>query len=90
MGIKVHLYPSFQQFTNDRDMVEVRGSTIGECLDDLVKQFPKIKPVLFDKDGKLLGHIFVSVNLESAYPEELAKVVNDKDELYIALVIAGG
>ncbi|MDH5696099.1 MAG: MoaD/ThiS family protein [Dehalococcoidia bacterium] len=90
MTIKVHLYSSLQQFTNDRNMVEVSGSTIGECLNDLVKRFPKIKPVLFDKDGKLLGHIFVSVNLQSAYPEELAKVVNDGDELYIALIIAGG
>lgn len=90
MSIKVHLYSSLQQFTNDRNMVEVSGSTIGQCLDDLVKQFPKIKPVLFDKDGKLLGQIFVSVNLKSAYPEELTKLVNDGDELYIALIIAGG
>jgi len=65
-------------------------SAIGECLNDLVKQFPKIKPVLFDKDSKLLGHIFTSINLKSAYPEELAKVVNDGDELYITLIIAGG
>ena len=90
MTIKVHLYSSLQQFTNDRNMVEVSGSTIGECLDDLAKQFPKIKPVLFGKDGKLLEHIFVSVNLKSAYPEELTKVVSDGDELYIALIIAGG
>ncbi len=90
MTIKVHLYSSLQQFTNDRSTIEVRGSTIGDCLADLVKQFPKIKPVLFDKDGKLLEHIFVSVNLKSAYPEELTKVVDDGDELYIVRVIAGG
>jgi len=90
MTIKVHLYSSLPQFTNDRSVVEVSGSTIGDCLDDLVKQFPKIKPVLFDKDGKLSEHIFVSINLKSAYPEELAKVVNDGDELYIVRVIAGG
>lgn len=90
MTIKVHLYSSLQQFTNDRNMVEVSGSTIGECLDNLVKQFPKIKPVLFNKDGRLLGHIFVSVNLKSAYPEELARLVDNGDELYIVNVIAGG
>jgi len=71
-------------------MAEVNGSTIGECLDDLVMQFPKIKPVLFDKDGELFGHVFVSVNLKSVYPEELNKLVNDGDELYIVLTIAGG
>ena len=90
MAVKVHLYSSLQQFTNDRDTVEVSGSTIGECLDDLSRQFPKIKPMLLDKDGKMLGHIFVSVNLKSAYPEELARVVNEGDELYITRIIAGG
>jgi molybdopterin converting factor small subunit len=90
MAVKVHLYSSLQQFTNDRDTVEVSGSTIGKCLDDLAKQFPKIKPMLFAKNGKLSGHIFVSVNLKSAYPEELTRVVNDGDELYIARIIAGG
>ena len=68
MTIKVHLYSSLWQFTSDSNMVEVSGSTIGECLDDLVKQFPKIKPVLLDKDGELSEHVCVSVNLKSTYP----------------------
>jgi len=90
VSVKVHLYSGLKEFTGGQNVAEVSGSTIGECLNDLVKQFPKIKPVLFDKDSKLLGHIFTSINLKSAYPEELAKVVNDGDELYITLIIAGG
>ena len=90
MSVKVHLYSGLKEFTNDQNVAEVHGSAVGECLTDLVKQFPRMKQELFDKDGKLLGHIFVSVNLQSTYPEELAKVVNDGDELYIALIIAGG
>ena len=90
MSIKVHLYSTLPQFTNGQNMAEVNGNTIGECLGDLVMQFPKIKPVLFDKDGELFGHVFVSVNLKSVYPEELNKLVNDGDELYIVLTIAGG
>ena len=42
------------------------------------------------KDGALLDYVTVYVNGESAYPEELARSVNDGDELYIERMIAGG
>lgn len=90
LSIKVHFYSGLQEFTDGRNIAEVNGNTVGECLADLVKPFPKIRPVLFDKDGKLLGQIFVSVNLKSLYPEKLTHPINDGDELYIALIIAGG
>jgi hypothetical protein len=45
---------------------------------------------LFDKKGKLLSYVDIYVNLESSYPEELAKPVKAGDELSITLMIAGG
>jgi molybdopterin converting factor small subunit len=32
----------------------------------------------------------IYVNMESSYPEELAKPVKDGDELYIVIIISGG
>ncbi|MDH5695979.1 MAG: MoaD/ThiS family protein [Dehalococcoidia bacterium] len=90
MSIKINLHPGLQQFTDDQAIIEVNGSTVGQCLDDLVKQFPKIRQGLFGKDGKLLNYVDIYVNMESAYPEELAKPVKDNDELHITLIIAGG
>jgi molybdopterin converting factor small subunit len=90
MSIRVHLYSNLQQFTDNHNEVEVSGSRIGECLDDLVRQFPRIKPVLFNKRGKMSDTIFVSINLKSPHPEELTKLVNNGDELYIVRIIAGG
>jgi molybdopterin converting factor small subunit len=90
MSVKVHLYSGLKEFTNGQNIAEVHGNTIGECLTDLVKQFPKIKPELFGEHGKLSGKIIVSINLKSAYPEELVRRVDDEDELYIVRVIAGG
>lgn len=90
MSVKVHLYSGLQEFTNGQNVAEVQGSTVGECLADLVKQFPKIERELFDKNGKLVGHVLVSINMKSAYPEELTKLVSSEDELYIIRVIAGG
>ncbi len=70
--------------------VKVEGNTVGQCLEGLVKQFPKIKPRLFDDKGRLHNYVEIYVNQESAYPEELAKAVRDGDELHIMELVAGG
>jgi len=90
MSVRINLHPTLHSFANNQAVVEVNGSTVGECLSDLVEQFPQIKPMLFDKQGKLLNYVDIYVNYESSYPEELAKPVKDGDELHITLIIAGG
>ncbi len=71
-------------------MVEVRGKTVGDCLDHLIERYPGMREGLFDKKGKLLNVVEVYVNNESAYPEELAKPVQDGDEIHLILMLAGG
>ena len=90
ISIKVNIRPGMQHLTNDRELVEVSGSTVGECLNHLVKQFPDIEEELLDEDGRVLGYVDIYVNGESSYPEELAKPVKDGDELFILQVIGGG
>ena len=90
MGITVNIHQAMRLLTNGQATVEVRGSTVGECLDDLVKQFPGIETKVFDKKGRLLNYIDIYVNAESTYPEELARPVKDGDRLSITLLIAGG
>jgi len=55
-----------------------------------VKEYPALKEVLFEKGDKLRNNIEIYVNLESAYPDELAKPVNDGDEMHITVMLAGG
>jgi molybdopterin converting factor small subunit len=90
VSVTINLHPNLLQFTNDQAVVKVKGNTVGQCLDDLVRQFPRIRQGLFGKDGKLLNYVDIYVNQESSYPEELAKPVKDGDELHITLIIAGG
>ncbi len=90
MGTKVYLYSGLKEFADGVDVSEVHGSTIGECLADLVRQFPRMKPVLFYKAGNLSAAVLVSINLKSMYPEQLAYPVGDSDDIYIVRVIAGG
>ena len=45
---------------------------------------------IFDKQGKLLNTIEIYLNMESAYPDELAKPVSSGDEIHITVLLAGG
>lgn len=90
MGILVNIHRTHRQFTHGRDKVEVQGSTVGECLNALVDQFPDIAGVLFYQDGSLRQHIEIYINADSAYPDELIKSVVDGDEISITALLAGG
>jgi len=91
MGIRVNIfYPKVQQYTNNQDVVEVDGKTVGECLNDLVKQFPSIEKWIFSKRGQLLEHVFVYVNAESTTKANLSDPVKESDTLIIAVLVTGG
>jgi len=90
MPVGVHIHLTHRQFTDGLDVVAVEGNTVGECLDQLVKQFPKMEQALFAKKDKLLNIVEVYVNQSSAYPNELAKPVKDGDEIHLILMLAGG
>lgn len=90
MSVSINIPQFLQHFTSDVKVVDVNGRTVGDCLNDLVRQFPQLKVRLLRKNGKLLKNLDVYINGESAYPEELAKPVNDGDELHIINAIVGG
>lgn len=90
MSIRVNIHPYLYHLTNNQEVVEVDGTTVGECLKDLIKQFPDIKQVLFDQNGKFINYVNIYINMEDAFPDELAKSVKDGDELHILPIIMGG
>ncbi len=90
MGIKIDIPSYLQPYTNNMEVVEVKGNTVGECFNHLVKQFPDIRKMLFSKNGNLFEHVIISVNGENAYPEQLAKLVKDGDKLHIMFIVGGG
>ena len=90
MSVKINIHSFFSHLTNGQEIVEANGNTVGQCLEHLVTQFPGLRKWLFEKDGKLNRLVDIYVNLESSYPEELAKPVKDGDELHIIVIISGG
>ena len=90
MSIKVNIPSYLKSYTNDAQVVEVNGSTVKECLDRLVEQFPSMKKMVFTKEGKLLDYVSIYVGGEFAYADELAQPVKDEDELHLLYILGGG
>jgi molybdopterin converting factor small subunit len=90
VSTKVNLYSNLRSYADDKGTVEVNGATVGDCLSDLIRQFPKLRSKLFDASGKLSSQIFVSINMNSTNPEKTGAPVKEGDELYIVLIVAGG
>ena len=90
MAVKVHLHLTLRQFTDGEEIIEVDGKTVGECLKSLVKKYPAMESSIFDKNGKLSNIVEIYVNLQSAYPNELARTVKDGDEIHLTMMLSGG
>jgi molybdopterin converting factor small subunit len=91
MGTITFDVPAFlEHLTGGATSIEVIGSVVGECLDHFINRFPGAGPLLFDKSGRLLGHIELYVNDVSAFPEELARPVRDGDRISMLYLIVGG
>jgi len=90
MSIQVNLHKTHRQHTGGLETVDVEGRTVGECLRDLVNRYPGMGAVLFHSGGKLHHLIEIYLNMESAYPDELKKPVQDGDEIHITVMLAGG
>ena len=90
MSISVSIHKTHRHLIDGNETVDVEGRTIGDCLKDLVRRYPKMAPILFDKKGNLQGLLEVYLNMESAYPEELKKPVKDGDEIQVTLLLSGG
>ncbi len=83
-------YPALQRLLGDINETEADGSTVGECLDDLVARYPGAEKLLFDARGRLLRHVYVFVNAESTTKAEYSKPVTERDHLIIAALALGG
>ena len=90
MPVNVHIHTTHRQFTNGLKAVSLEGGTVGECLDQLIHQYPGMEKALFAKKGQLLKNVEIYLNQESAYPDELVKPVKDGDQIHLVVMLAGG
>jgi molybdopterin converting factor small subunit len=90
MSVDVEISSIFGRYTDGVLNMKVEGKTVRECLHDLVKQFPKLKRMLLDKDGNLMHSYDFFVNGQSVYPKDMNHPLKDGDKLNVLYVIHGG
>jgi len=86
--MKIRIPYMLQQYTRGIETADIKGKTVGECLNILVKEFPDIKSRIFDESGQLLKHFNLYLNNRNV--SGLASPVKDDDELLILVAIDGG
>ena len=88
MDIRIRLNHALQPYASNREIVEVRGSTVRECLDNLIEFFPVFKELLFQNDGSLSA--LVLLDGETIVPDKLNRLLTGKSEILLAPMIYGG
>ena len=80
-----------RKFTNDVELVEVQGATVGDVFTQLESRYPGIQARLCEESGELRRFINVYVDGEDIrFLDRLQTPVNDSAEISIGPAIAGG
>ena len=88
---KIHIPTPLRQYAGKQADVEVKATTVGDALSDLVAQHPELRRHLYTEDGKLRAFVNVYLNDEDVrYLQKDATAVNDSDNISIVPSIAGG
>lgn len=93
MSINLIIPASLSKLTDNKSTVEVCGKTIGQCLADLVKQYPGIEEKLFfggrgellAVEGKLWTKIEILINGRRITNSVLTTIVQSDDKLEIKI-----
>jgi adenylyltransferase/sulfurtransferase len=90
MTVEINIPPALQALADGVRTINVSGSTIGECLEELAEQYPELKEKIFTGNGRLPKGMNIFINGASAYPKPLARPVRDGDKVHIAYIVLGG
>ena len=88
MSVKIKLNLPLVRLAGNREIIEVTGSTVRECLNDLVKQIPGAERQIFNADGSLI--LLFLLNNEAFFEQDLDHPVVENDELWLLSIVSGG
>jgi sulfur-carrier protein len=91
MAKKVRIPTPLRKLTNNEELVEINGATIGEAIAELQTRYPGIKDRLLDETGAVRRFVNVYVNEEDIrFLQNQDTKLTDGDEVSIIPAIAGG
>jgi hypothetical protein len=83
LSVKIDCRYFLLHLTDDQMIIDVKGNTIKECLEQLVARYYKVQKWLYGSNGELAPYISIHVNLENVIPNELSDTVKDGDTIFI-------
>ena len=88
MAVRIKLNLPLQKLAGGRELIEVNGSTVRQCLDDLIKQIPTSERLIFDTKGSPI--LLFLLNNEPLPDQDLEHPLKDNDELWLLSIVSGG
>lgn len=80
-----------RSYTSGQSEVSLTGSTIGEVMQDLISQYPTLRPHLFNGDNQLRPFVNLFINEENIKDlDGLSTSIQEGDRLMLIPSIAGG
>jgi molybdopterin synthase sulfur carrier subunit len=86
--MRVRIPTPLRSYSGHAAIVDAAGSTIGEILDDLDRQFPGMRFRVVDEQGCLRPHMKVFLNTEVV--RDLTTAVGAEDEVVLMQALSGG
>ena len=89
--MKVFISATLRSFAGHNSVVVLQGESIRDVLKNLTEEYPDIRKVLFDEDGRIRSFVNVYVNRDNMDAHQgLETRISETDELFLLPVIAGG
>ncbi len=91
MSVKVRIPTPLRKLTNNEELVEIDGATIGAVFAELQSRYPGIQERLLDEKGEVRRFVNVYVNEEDIrFLQNQQTPLKPGDEISIIPAIAGG
>jgi len=91
MVVSVYVPSPFRRLMGNQSLVEGHGNDVAELLEDLDRQFPGFRSLIFDDHNQIPAHINIYVNnREISTLEGTATSLKDGDQVAIFPPMAGG
>ena len=91
MSVEVRIPSPLKSLTGGKDVIQSKGSTVGEVIQEVISVYPQLRERLCDEKGDVRRFINIFLNDEDIrFMKNLETPVKDGDSLSIIPAIAGG
>lgn len=90
MSVRVKISTAHQYAANGAEFVEVEGTTISQCLKDLIRKYPALEKLMYNDVTSISDYLLVFLNGENVPHSDLDKSVKSQDEVALVMLIDGG